>query len=472
MQPFISPASPLLPGVMFGFNKRTKEAWVYDPWFAKATGEIPSTTALFTGTLGSGKTAAAKVALLRYLTRRVTDGRTGELINARGRVHDRKTNEGKPEYTRIRDALGGIEVALNRKAGINIFDPLMHMKETDILEAALSICELVRGRAVPGYGYQTLALQVAVSKMVREFGNISSPEVLIVLLNSLERRDVEEYFNRLNETVRRTFHEKLEADQELAQRLADNMDRPRNVNEDMVKADAGLLVATLSEVLDDGPYGGIFGGHQSLRELLTARFVQLNWNGVPPKARTLAEHTLLWWQEAARTNNDLDLIPHINIGDEEASAFDDLEHVKSKGNAIMKARSFFTWDITITQFESQLAQSGDEGSELHKRSENISLGFGARFYFGQPKSKQFEEHLISQGIEKYDRELIYRQGVGEFAYKPQNIDAPPTFVKLILTKDEARLAASDYAVESMTELGDVMLPEELEPLRRELVTLN
>lgn len=454
MHPFVGPGDLSDTGVMLGIDLFTRKPVIFDPWRLKLQGKIKSTTFLTLGDLGSGKTTLMQSIVARLMARQA-GAVDGQPVAMRTRIHDRKREAGNPEYTNLTQHLVSEVVSLNRDASINIFDPLMKMGQWDILETAVNICEFVNNDE-PLRRFQPLALQVAVHRMMKETPDLASPEALRALLFNLCKQDIDEYYRDQNRQVEQMFRRAVEdvpgdSRRDLQQQLDVLAYQPTNVPDGQFREDAAQVAASFNRLLS-GDYGRIIGGHNSLRGLLSAPMAVWDWTGVNQKARTVIESMLWKWQEVALNNNDLELIPHINIGDEEHEAFYNLMYLRFRSASAKKARQIHTADFRATQYLPDLTKAGDEGTEKRTLAAGIVRATGLLFIGKQPNDPEILEGLSRYVRSKQDMDFLTRLKTGWFAIASE--DRPPTFYWHTLTDTEQSLFQSDAAAKSMFASAD------------------
>lgn len=443
--PFIAPGHPNLHGIPLGRDLRTDALLYFDPWLLKAEGLIHSTIFLILGDKGFGKSTLQKALVMRLLALQagVVDGVPQDM---RARIHDRKHIEGHAEYQAVTGALHSIVYELNRVGLVNILDPLMGMDEADLVEVGINVCEAVN--KAPLQGFQPLAVQVGVNKMLLEAPDATSPELLEVTLRGLTLQDINQYFAASNQRTLRSFKETLADRPEFLRQLKLTMDRPHHIPEVEFQRDATLVSSYLGRLLR-GDYGRIFGGRNSLRAALTDPAATWDWTGVNDNARTLLAAMLWKWTGVAQANNDLDLIPHVNIGDEEHEAFRILIYLRFLSDTVKKARSLRTADFRSTQYITALTGAGSEDSEIRNLAQGIVMGTGGYFIARPPSNNEAElEHLSRLGISNLDIEFLTTAPVGCFGFKLP--DRPLVLFQLFLTPFEAELMATDQATTFMT----------------------
>jgi len=420
VQPFIGSALPPMPGLPLGINTRLNSPNMFDPWWAHRLGIVNSPVYLITGNKSSGKSTLQKVLALRYGARRgastIHDGQM------RIRFYDRKLESAEPEYSAVVSYLGGKIVNLSRQASINIFDPLMNMSETDIVETATNTCEMISNIS-PLPRFQNLAIQAGVWKMLREGGDVN-PEVLESKLYGLTTADVKDYYTEVNPGVV-------------------DLNLPR----DQFEEDASIVAACFGSLVR-GSYGGIFGGKNSLRDVLSENVLLLDWMGVPDRARTLLSAMLWKWDEISQRNGDHEIIPDMIFSDEESTALNNIMYARFMSASLKEARAKRTAYFMSTQHETDLTMAGDPGSEIRKLCESIGLGISGRFIFEQPHDKQVLEIYRQMNFSSYDVGALPGLKRGSFFFHAQG--QAPIPVHLVLTPIEERLSQTEGAVISMT----------------------
>lgn len=457
MQPWISPAPLCYTGIPIGIDLRTHRVVYFDPWMLKRLGFISATLFLVEGEKGGGKSTLMKSLGVRLsMMQAGVEPASGEPQFMRVRVHDRKPEDGDPEYKPLTDFLHSNVVSLNRAASINLFDPAMKMDEADLLETAVNVCEMASGQ--PLAGFPLLALQIAVYRMLTEFSNVASPEILEVILRGLSTTDIDSYYQTHNERVITQLLERFDGESDIIRALRSNFGR-QNVPAQEFERDAALMASYIGRVLR-GDFGHIFGGHNSLREMLSQPMVTFDWTGLNEKARSMLAAMMWKWQTVALANNDLDLIPHISFRDEEHEAFRNLMYVRFMADSVTKARAYHTAEFISTQDELKLTTSGEEGSEIRRLTESIRRGIDTRFITRLPQDDAVLNHMSQLGISDLDVHMLTKLPIGCFGLKVP--DRPILFFQHILTPSEFPLIQTDSANTRMTTRVPVLSNGELQ----------
>jgi hypothetical protein len=467
LQPWVTSPPLCDVGMLLGPSMETRDPELFHPWRLKEQRRIHSTIFEITAQKDHGKGVLAKWIQAGLMKFQAGLGPDGYPEVMRVRNNDRKREKQEPEYGPITEFFGGEVVSLNRAGLINVFDILPGMSELDLIDIAINVAEDVRG--LPLTDHMTLAIQVGVWRMLTQSRGIASPEVLEVILRSLDLSDVQAYFDRTNENVLSMFEDyrgrKSEEElswlklcmgydpSELTIRVNDkDVDAERkeiNFTEGQFRHDAGVA-STLYGQLLRGNYGRVFGGMNSLLDKLGAPMVDFDWTDVPPKAATMLEALFFKWQDIAMGSPELEhILPHLDIGDEEHEAFNNLMHVRYYSSYIAKARQLKTARFIVTQFESDLLMAGEPGSEIRRHAEKIIRGIAGRF-IGQMEKDDETKHRLSQlGISEYDIEFLTIIPMGCFGVTLQG--EPIRFVQVIPPPTILKLAETNSAAKAMTE---------------------
>jgi len=458
---------------------RTGRVVYFDPWLLKDMGLITGLIFLMLGVRGSGKTSLLIELITELIARQAgIDKKTGYPNEMNVRITTRKANMGneddeeldeddensEAEFKATNDFLYGNFVDINQQGFINIFDPKMGMSEWDLLETGVNVCELANNE-VPLINFQPLALQVGVHKMLTQFSAIASPEVLEVATRTLTMYDLENYFFRSNSEVLGTFDKVLAQQPELKAQLGVTMNKPHNVPKQEFLHDAGFVSAQMGRVLR-GDFGHVFGGTNSLHDILSDTVTTLNMTGLNSKARTLVESMLWKWNTIAMTRKDYGLIPGINIGDEEHEGAESLMYMRYWAQNVAKARAYRTADFRATQYRKQLTEAGSEGSEIRAKANQINTGIGAHFIGRMADIDSAVEDLSGFGVAEHDIMNTVDYGPGQFGFL---IPGQPIFpFQALLTPTQFELARSDQATESMMEFMPVMSFEHIQERERQV----
>lgn len=469
--PFRAPAHFVNRGMPLGIDMRTGKIVLFDPWILKLQKVIHSMIFLILGQKDFGKSTLMKVLVLRLMALQAELDEQGYPLPMRSRMHDRKREKEAGELRPITDYLVGQTVELNRRGFINLFDPDLvlddegNISEADLLEIAVNAAEYDLGHMLSGF--QPLSLQVAVHKMIKGDLAMCTPERLSQLVRTVQGSDITDYFRDTDNAVNKMLASRNGAEEGLfveQTQLTTSEAGLHYIDEREFQRDASIMAATLNRILQ-GDYGRIFGGTNSLRDVLSGEAVTFDWNGVNDKARGLLEAMLQKWQAIAADRNDRALIPHINIADEAAEGIKSIQYARFRVQNIIKSRAYPTADFEAAQNELQILHAGDAGSELRSLGTQISVGTGGRFVTRQESSNTDALELLStMGLSDQDIHLSTQLSIGCFLLLFGNRPAVPC--QLIITETERELVETNSAVNSMTERVDVRdLPRVQERLK-------
>ena len=453
LAPWVAPRHLSNQGQPLGIDLRTRKVVVFDPWALQVQRIIHSTIILILGDKNHGKTT-----LMQSLTLRLMALQAGHLngtpVEMRSRIHNRKPENGQPEYKPLTDFLESPTFSLNKSRLFNLFDPSMGMSAWDLLETAVNACETSAEH--PLTGWQPLNLQVAVYKMLRDFRDVACPEILEVILRGIDISDVKAYYDASDNEVLNSLDSVLADRLKLRDQLQLTMKRPNNIPRDEFLRDAGLASTYIGRILR-GDFGRMFGGQKSLRSQLTLPMSTWDWTDVNPRGASLLEAMLWKWNTVALSTNDVGIIPHINLGDEESDGLNNLMHARFMAAFVKKARAFHTADLRATQYQSDIRNAGAVGSEMRGHVESILLGTGLRFIGRQPKNDAVLNDLGQLGISDLDLEYFTTMPVGCWGIKVA--DQPMIIMQHILTPTESRIFTSNAASKRMTDRVPVLSTE-------------
>jgi hypothetical protein len=386
---------------------------------------------------------------------------TGKVINGRAevmriRIHDRKRESGEPEHGRLNRFLHGISVDLSTAGSINIFDPLMNMDIWDVANTAINVAEMISGQS-PLPEFQTLAIQVAVNKMFANRPDQASPELLLDYLLDLDPMiDVENYYRDMRA---RQLEKLSERDRDMEIQARPVMTIPENIPRDPFRHAAGQVAAMFGNLLE-GKYGNIFTGRGSLRDKLSHPCVLFNWTGVEDQGRTILSSLFWKWQEIAERRGELELIAHVNLGDEIHEELENLMAARFYLNQVKKARSVHTFDLRATQDLADVSGIGGTGSLLSSLGERINLGVSGRFIGRQRNDPSVISKFIDLGMSRRNARQLTRLPTGKkqktriFAiHIPGEEDV--VWMQSILTPLELEMIGTDSAAQGMTKYQPV-----------------
>lgn len=445
-----APVSPF--GAPLGVELHTHRALWWHPWYMQHRRIIPSTVGSVEALKNAGKTALMIALGLRtmQLQAGVYDGTHRDM---RTLINSRKQEDGADEYSKMTEYLYSPTYNLNQAASINPIDERMYrdnegnIDELSLLEVLVNICELLK--VDPLINHEPLVLQVAVHKVVKQLQGIMSPDVLDVVIRGLSMDDLTDYFFDSNEQLMQRFKAELKDRPEMLKTLQLALERPPNIDEVEFRADAGRVAGYMSRMLRLD-YGHIFGGNNSIYDILAQPVSTLNWSGVPDKARTLLEALFFKWEVMALSRGDMSLIPHIKLNDEEGEGITNLMHARFFSQYVNKARGQHTFDLRAFQSGLQLTQVGAAGSELRSLAENIERGMSFHLIGQQQASDGASLHRLSQ-LGLSDQDVMYSTvlDVGQFGLVVPHREFPVTWFQLALYPTERRLIEGNAASKKM-----------------------
>lgn len=449
--PFSAPAPLSQSGIPLGVNLRTRRIVMFDPWMMKRLGVLHSLMFLVLGQKGFGKSTLLKTLAIRFAM--LQAGQTNGVANPmRIRMHDRRRETGYGENKPTIDYLWGEHIVLNRAQSINLLDLSIGTNIWDILDIMVNACELASGRQLEHY--QPLALQVGVHKLLTHDPALVSLELLENIIRRLEVRDVDAYFRATDSQLLGNYRKQLADRPDLLQQLGSDLEGTHHIVESDFQRDASLVAGYIGRILY-GEYGRIFGGTRPLEQLLNHPVANWDWSGLTDKARQLLIAMQWKWQMIAHDNNRHDLIPHVNIGDEDHELMSSLMHVRFWAAYSAKARAFSTGDFQATQYLSQISQAGGEGSEIRGLAGNILRGVGCYFlgHIGDDDLNA-EEAYSRLGVSDQDIRVLKQGGPGCFGILvPEH---KLTYYQHIITPNEAVLVQTNAANDAMVDRVPVL----------------
>jgi hypothetical protein len=450
--PFFAPPPLIGSGVPLGVDLRTRRLVMMDPWLLKQQRIIHSMVFWVLGQKDYGKSTLLKSLAARLLTLQVGH-ENGVPIEPRARIHSRKPEDGEDEFQPLANFLGSQSLHLMQGTSVNILDPAMNMTELDIIETVAKICEQISGTERFRSGLRRLALQVAVTRMTKA-PHMASLNILASCSRSLTLDDVNEFYNRGNARDRETWAPELAERPELIAELGLDYVRPREDAESQRRFFEEFQQAAVQNAGDlgwitAGGFGEIFGGKGSLRDALSQPMVNVDWTGVNDEARALLESMLWKWQTTALNRNDLSLIPHLVLGDEEAEALASEMHAAFQAAYTAKARAYHTVDIRATQYLSQILEAGAEGSVIRGYARAIVQGVGCWFIGRQVPRDEILHDLTQLGLSDFDAYQTTQLGIGQFAILVPGKRV--IFLQYILTPTELELVRTDAATRRATD---------------------
>jgi hypothetical protein len=462
MQPFISSGLPIESGVPIGIDLKTGRVVVFDPWLLKRLGVIHSTVFMVLGTLNSGKSTLMKSLALRVgsLQAGLTETENGIEVNeSRTLIHDRRKAlaNGRYEYEDLVDFLIGNSFRLFQPGLANIFDPKMFRPgsdtfEYDLFEVALHASEYVGGRSLQGL--ETNALAIGINKMVRTFSGVAMPEVLASILHRISDEDIKHYYEQ--QESRKVFEplgrmlEALDPDGQLLEderrELSSLMSQPRYIDYAGYRQAASIVGDLLDQL--SSKTGGVFQGNGSLFDLFADPVVSLIYEGVNETTRGLLEIMFEIGRDKAVAYGLRELVPAIEIGDEDQKAYRSQRYLRRKLAANKEARSDITFVLSATQFMGDISGLGDMGTERRTMASGI-LSSTAGFFVGlQPDKPDVLQEYLDIGLSRIDTRWLTALKTGCFALIIPG--RSPVFFQHVLVPTEVGIVQTNQAEGIMT----------------------
>lgn len=450
-QPYVAPKSLQKKGVPAGFMSYLGNLMFFHPH------TLPSkTTAIaIEGEQESGKSTFAKSMTYRLATLQASDANK-QPEKWRTRITSRRSEQGVAEYGPVAKKLHADFYKLGKGNRINLLGLLRN--PTDVINAATNIVQEI------GKRWDDIKIAPAISIAVYRLFD-SSPDLvgellLAETLRGLTLDDFVKYRKSDRERLMKDFEAEFEANPNLRSQL--NLDHEiLYVDESFVEA--AQHAANCLEVLMGSEYDDVFGGKNSLFEVLIRRVVLLDTEELSEKTNTVLESVIMAAEASAvqydgasiGTKNDMTrIIPHLNISDEEGVAAKSLYHMRTMANSMATTRKKATSLWRLYQFGNQIVNAGSAGSEIRSLAAEIDQGVGARFFFRQSDDSAVL-HRISQfpGMSQHLVEQLPFLERGEAVLWVRN--QPPVLFHHRLLQREIPLIQSNYSRERMSETTPV-----------------
>jgi hypothetical protein len=366
------------------------------------------------------------------------------------RFNTRKSELGATEFTPLVEALHSPVFDLST-AQINLFG--LFQRESDGVELAINLAQEITGEKV---GEKVAnAILVGVSKMYGEFYEQRSDLLLENLLRKLSKRDFQRYHRADNQHLLDAFEEEIKERPELRIQLELTNDHIHIGDDDIA---AATTAANIFKRLHRGEYGNTFGGKNTLYEVLSQDVVALDWERVPAPAQRVLDAVLMRAEGSAIAHRlseppkpgEFDptrIIPHISVSDEEGETMGSLMHARAAAYRANKARAYVTVNYTSLQYNSQVTQAGDAGSELRGLAQQIEYGVGVRFIFRQPHEDEILQRISRLGMADVDVAQLPLLNQGEAVIWVR--DRPPLYYKHVVLSTLDPLIKTEGARNSM-----------------------
>lgn len=343
--PFQIIRTPTEQGIPFGVLENGLPFFV-DLHYWMQLGLTGGTSVQFLGDRDSGKTTAAQTFAARNSALKAVDG-----IRRRVSVDDTRRNAGIPEYQAFANALGGEHIDLSQRQ-INILDPLMNMDESEQHGVIRSTCEAISHREMSLR--ERVALLIGIQVLNAEAAEEASPDLLQLIMSTLTMRDYDKFRGtRAGHTIGRSQSPVIQ------KRLQKRLRQESNMTKDEFRGACAGISDMLLLLLEE--YGGIFGGTNSMYEILSDPVVALDFTGLDDDTIPIVEMLLWMWRNSAVRRHDHSLMAHIELHDENWRRWESLIYGRNMVNHLKKIRGSGAAIIKIMHRPSDVNQVGEAG---------------------------------------------------------------------------------------------------------------
>lgn len=464
--PYSGAAHCEVPGIPIGIDIETGRPYSFDPWAMKNAGMIHSTLAMFLGNKRHGKSASMKIIATRLMMTSAGNERMRVAIN------DYKPEGADSEYAafsryhnsrifRIGDmSVNPFEAKLYQFSlpGSN----LQQAHELGMLGAAESICEFSKGSRLDGEEHTTL--RIALASMLRCNELLWSPQLLSKQLHAMAQQQVELYFGLLDAKLQHQMQARLDTvhDPVVREAIADDMKRIMDASNNQTVVDLQAAAERTAAYLDrvlHGSYGNMLGDKHSLYDMLTQRTITKDWRGVSQEAEQLMRILLTRIKISAIERNHLDLLPHMEIDDEQHRSMN-LTYARDHSHFSEISRGVHTFSLTATHRLDSIRR-GDVGSELYNLGDTIINNVGMVFIGKQVDNPK----ILNELRERYELTGIQASSLTALpahTFLLKAGDETPRYINLIATPDDMTYLGTDSASERMTNRANAYDPESLQ----------
>lgn len=442
--PFGSPPHPQVMGMPLCIDLRTGEPLYLDPFLLKDQGYIKSNNGVIIGHKGYGKSATMKIIFSRLAAVSAGYGLM------RGAINDHKSEGTAGEYARLSQTFRSKVFAIGSMS-VNPFESRLGMSELNILEMAQLLCNFALGHRL--IGAPDVALQVAVHRMLALDESLWSPHTLHAKSLMLTDEDIHSYYNGLKHVMLEQAAQRVNLldgtlKYEVDQQLAELRDGQFNYSVGEIKA-GGVTVANLLSHVLHGSFGTMFGNSHSMYDLYTQRVVTKDWRGVPDEAVSLMRTIDNKIITSAIENSRHDLVPNVELDDEDSKSMEDKEYARGKAFKSKIARAARMVSLSGTHRLNDYRKGG-VGSELYNYGESILDDMGFFIIFQQPDKKavlgELQERLNLSDADTRELAIMPKYHCAIKIGEEQKL----IFGRVIATPNEMELlptdAANDYMV--------------------------
>lgn len=405
--PFQIIRTPSEQGIPFGIQENGLPFYV-DLHYWMTLNLIGGTSVQFLGDRDSGKTAAAQVFAARNSALKAVDG-----IRRRVSVDDTRRNAGVPEYKAFAEGLGGRHIDL-AKYRINFLDPKMGMNATEQHGVIRAMGETISHRELSLN--ERVALMVGLHVMNIEAANHASPNLLQPIMSTLGLSDYEHYVrSRNDQTLQGIGNAAIQ--EKLRQRLSGKLNMTANQFRQACESISEMMLLLLEE------YGGIFGGTNSLYDILSDPVVALDFTELDDDTIPLVEMLLWMWRNAAVRRHDHNLMAHIELHDENWKRWESLTYGRNMVNHLKKIRGSGAAIIKIMHRPSDVDQVGEIGSRQHSLA-MTGLRETDVWFIGKTQHSDFDSLSRFVRLPKRYLDMLPTLGKGDFIVKIGELMSP------------------------------------------------
>lgn len=386
--PFFSPAPLMQHGAMLGFYLGSARPFYLDPAQLMKHGAHSLVVVVY-GEKNSGKSTLLKDSTAKFCALQAGLGQqVGQYPSMRVRITDRKPNQHdenngqvlRGEFAALTDYLLADSVSLASIGQINPYDMRMAVDETTLIETAYITTESVLERRLENY--ESAALEIAARRMLEK--KHFSIDALRTYLATPEEADVVAHY---------TNTDFVGDDSRVA--IVDDPRLYSKFREDSIRL-AGAQASLVT-----GAFGGVFGGTNSLYDILSSDIVNIDWTGVSGKPGDLLE-TLFYKWDATALRLRLPLNADLSVSDEEGTRIKNPVHAAAFAQYVREARAYRKISILATQFSTDFDNLGESGSSIRGLGREIDSGIGVRIYGRQPNKPEIIESITRHGINRSD----------------------------------------------------------------------
>lgn len=339
-------------GIPVFYNLDSGEPQPFDPWGLRQAGRVGSPAAAVVGDRGHGKTSLIMHIAMCFAARK---GRGGAKFRINGDDHRR--DNGVPEYQALAEDLGVEEVPL-ASYRLNCLD--MSMGMTDAQQQGM-IKELLKhvfgGKMKP---LHSECLRYAIKIVRRDYPSSAELELLPEILRTITKTDIRGLL--------------LDARSELPERHAGNQKfqdmQSRTVRLHGNILEAAVELASMIEELLDGEYAGIFGGRETLSQVLQNRFVMFDYSGLSDEAVMLVQSMMWYWRAAAIANQDFRFRFDMEFHDENYKLWAYPVYARAMHQYLKQLRAHSTFVVLSTQRLEDYETVGAKSSQIYRLATN------------------------------------------------------------------------------------------------------